>query len=1259
MSLNFKKPACLKQELTEISEDRSSLSAAFGLCEFKSGSLRTGKYLYDCDGKSKYFVVAVEEYLMLYNNSPLYDEPRKKVEYSFGKNARIHDCAIMNLENNREALVVGATTFDENGVVRFGLYLLSAGREAIILDAMLFGRDCKKVLVIYDELKRDELRTIDSAFHNHPHLIMVGMGEGAGYLTYFKNTLEKNALRDGAPGRPYSAFNILRGFRDAENKHFNFTTMETSLKVKLSETEVTSLAYVESCRCLLIGFNFGGILSINLVTQRKNKIRISTGEIKAMQVQEPDDDPRPTSYVWVASINKGRLKFNLLSMMFYTDPEDPSKVDRNQMALNKRIEFEADNFTHFLGLKAVTRERLIKAENTTRHEDVNKKDTTLMLFTWINISTEGVSLEGALFDLNMFYYKRMVGYIREDGTLARQCPLFSRFSMDSPKDINFAALLDVHLNPESIYRGKSDLIINVDQFFYPSTYGFELYTFTKSISTVLSCKPIHFQYFERLYPLKSHLSDPGFTFNCLSALGFISKKDALQVTENTDKCSFILSTLLHNYSVNLIIQMVKDITVSLKYLINLTEWLYTEIQKCADHFQKIASKLFEDNSEELYSAQMTKVHHYIGVFEAIGEIIKVMKERNLSEEIYNQLYVKEVVVDTFLLYSRLMNAFVEANLFPITPEVIELHKELGDIYRERVSLARKKFYKLEIEKLIDLFTKTDLEGTEDLYPPRNPAFLINVIVAPEIKIPAKLKLISYYALDIGLLRNNESFIDKIQYNVAFYAMEKYPIDFYEIKKAWRNDAIELDSYKENVYLFKEKNSSSDYKKKLTPKTIEDLCVKVFIPREELEEIRDYILRQQYGLFIWNYIAIKREEFAMLELLNINIPTNATNEWKKFCKGAKELYDINKDRTILWRYKLPSLVKRKKALTSNTSTCNKDNSVTSSCEELCFEEKTSQSLNESTNIEQILDKDYVKRQSVAQRYENLLKTPVSASRWTRISKFKKQFKSPENVQVKEIHPTSIMKSQERVSRLRPGMKIGSRIRFNLPENTSMIDTTATESVCSADDDSSMNVSFNGTVHIEKSDAQTELEDVKCAYKVIIQDKIEEQMSQTVRHEDGKTTTMEVQTDEEMLMSDLENSPAKSGVDLITHMEERSKAYGIELPAVKLVQTPEPTPNVFPVGDDTPISRKLPSVASKKTFNFKESDKNVETKKNDKCSPLKRASPIEDEHPTEKVSSKKSKLKTPERQISREESPPSTLRRSARLRSRRAQSCPHMY
>uniref|UniRef100_A0A0K0EKY7 26S proteasome non-ATPase regulatory subunit 13 n=1 Tax=Strongyloides stercoralis TaxID=6248 RepID=A0A0K0EKY7_STRER len=1260
MSLDFNKPSCLRQRLVEVSSERCNLSYAFGLSEYKDGSTRTGKYLYDCEGKCKYFVVAIEGYLLLYNSLDVYDEPKKRVEYSFGKGAVIHDCALMALKDGLEGLVAGVTTINENGGKNYNLYLLNAGREAIILDALTFSDDCKKVFVIYDELHQDELKGLNSAFHEFPHLIMVG-GQGAkGYLTHFNNTSMENALDDRPPSRGIQVFNILRGFRDKTEKYFCFDDYKESIKLKLTDTELTSIAYVNSCRCLLLGFNFGGILSINLLTQCKNKIVLSRGEIRAMQVQEPDDDPRPASYVWVASVNGRSLCFSMLSLRFYSDPSDPSIVDRNKMELSERLSFKAAELCHFLSLKVVTRERTMKLDNTTKLEDIHKKDTTLMLFTWINFSSRGTTLEGALFDLNIYYYKRMCSQIRDDGTYARQCPMISRFSIDSAEGINFASLLDAHLDSGSLYRGRSDLIENVDQFFYPSTYGFELRAFSKSIALVFSCKPIQFQFFEHLSPLKEHLNNPDMTVRCLTALGFISDKDSIKLTEISDKCSFILSTLLHNYSGNLIVQLINDETVTEKHLLPLIDWLYNEIQKCIDHFQNIVSKLFEENSEDLYSTQITKVNHYIGVFEMMREIIIAMREKELSEEVNGQLYVKGVVIDTFLFYSRLMNVFVEVKLFPITPEVIELHNSLEKLYNDRLALSRRKMYKLEISKLLDLFEATDLDCIEKLYPPKNPAVLIDLIVAPEVTIVGKTKLISYYALDIGLLMGNDSFIDKVQYNVAFFCRDKDPIDFFEIKKTWRQDAIELEHYNPNSHTLRHINFDFDYKTNLTPRSVERISQKVYISNEEMKDLRNYLLKQPYGLFIWNYIVIKRGEFSMIEPLNTNSFSGISEEWRAFCENAKKLYEETKGCSILWRYKMPSLYSKKNLSKKENSTLLSyipPHEKSQDTSEVISSEK-------KKDIDTVIDKDYLECQFAARKYGSLLKTPLSASRWTRVSRIKNTNISPPPSEQKQIQPTSIMKSQERVSRIRQGMKIGSRIRFNLPEVSSTIETTNGDSICSLEKDNSMNASFNGVFQIEKSDEKTEFDDVKCVYKTVIQDKIEEQMSKTIRYEDGKVTEMEVQTDEEMLMSDLENSPAKTATDLINHMEERSKIYNIDLPNVVLVQPSNEEENVEEE-EGTPVLKRRRSCVIQKTLSFTEKkysyeevvsvednmDDNTENanNKNDnnkdvKTKKLKRNSACEDLDDEDNLYGKKTKLdddiiQTPPNNDEVNQSPPS--------------------
>uniref|UniRef100_A0A0N4ZSL3 ELYS-bb domain-containing protein n=1 Tax=Parastrongyloides trichosuri TaxID=131310 RepID=A0A0N4ZSL3_PARTI len=1023
MTLNFQRPDCLKQELTEIYDERHKLSAAFGLCEYKQNSNCIGKYLYDCNGECKYFVIAVDHYLMLYNNRLLYGEPRKRVEYLFEKGTVIHDCAIMNLENGREGLVVGATTCDNYGKKYYCLYLLSAGRCAIILDCMIFGKECKKVFVIYDETNNNEMKNLAIEFHDHPHLIVVGMNNGSCYLTYFNNTSEEKALRNGVPRQPTSAFNILRLFRDQSDMVFNFRLITGNIQLKLTDVTVSSIAFIPNCYCLIIGFNFGGLLVLNLVTQEQIKLKASEGEIKEIQYQVPDDDPRPTFYIWIATTFNMRPKFILLTLMLQLEPQSPKILNKKQMALIRKLEFEAEYLSQFLSLQTVSRDRPFGEERSTRLDETNRKDTTLMHFSWIINTPNGVSLEGALFDLNMYYYKRMIKFIKHDGTLARQCPMLSRYSMNKLNDVNFLHLHGTHLNPESVYRIKSDILVNVDQFFYPSTYGFELSTFSKNISVILSCKPLFLQFFERLYPLKFYLKEPSQTFLYMVALGFKTIKNPNKVYDDEYKQTLILSVLLHNCGWNLIIQMIKDITVTEKYLIKLMDWLYKEIQKCSDNFEKIVSRLFEEDSEELYSTQISKVHHYIRIFQAMEEIINAIKKRKLTDESYNKLYVNEIIVDTFWLYSNLMNSFVAANLFPIVDDVIELHKKLADVYTKRVTLARKQKYKLEIEKLMELLVISEFKWASDLYPPKNPAVLIKLMVAPEIRIQTKFKIISYYALDIGLLRNNESFLDKIQYNVAFYCNKKYPVDFFKLKAIWRKEAIELEFFKEKLYIPEESNNKYIWERNLTIEDIENICFKMDFSQKELRSMRSSILKKEYGCFIWNYIAIKREEYAMLEPMHKNVPNKGDEIWTNFCKQSKKLFEANKNRTILWRYKLPSLI------TTNDKELSKNEKSNVQPEECDMKWNCS---NEELNIDQVIDKEYIKCKNIDNRYEKLIKTPVSVLRWIQTrDNDNKIFKSPDHPKPVQIQPTSIMKTQQRISRLNSKIKNVPHIRFKIP------------------------------------------------------------------------------------------------------------------------------------------------------------------------------------------------------------------------------------
>uniref|UniRef100_A0AC35TT02 ELYS-bb domain-containing protein n=1 Tax=Rhabditophanes sp. KR3021 TaxID=114890 RepID=A0AC35TT02_9BILA len=1108
----------------------------------------------------------------------------------------------MRLKNGSHGIVAAITKFDENSNQNIhALYLLSIGPDPVILNSIRFIRECKKVFVVYDDTQTDEIKKLDDAFSKYPHLICVGMGEGCCYLTAFDRVTKAGESFNDLPKHPSKGINFLKIMHDKANGLFLFPNRSGDLKVKMQNVEVTSVTFVKGSTSLVVGFNFGGLMSVNLVTQTRHKIRICKGEIRSMEIQDPDDDPRPTSYIWAACVSENVVSFKLISLLFHTDPDNPAIVNRNKMSMNVRLDFAADNCDNFLSMRPVLRERNGgKGENTTRNGDTARKDSTLMLFTWVNFGKNGISLEGSLFDLNMFYYKRLVGQIRDDRTLARQSPFFTRFSMMSPDNVNLAALLDIHLSPTSLFRAKSNIIENVDQFFYPSTYGFELMAFTKDCKVALKCDPIQVQFFNRLQPLDKSLKELDFVMGCMVALGFMTTQKQMQFESEEEKMSAVLSVLLHHEGSFLIISMIKTNKLSDSEMEEFVDWLYKEIEDCDADFQRIASMLFEDNSEELYAINRRKVNHYILIFDTLKTIIENLASCQVPSRIKNNLSVKMKIVNTFLVYSKILDVLARRGLFPITEEVLEVHSRLATVYNERKTNSLLKGRELLIDQFIEGFENTSIGSNRGnvsfLYPPQNPAVYVNLLLASDVLLEAKIRLISYYVLDLCSLIGNDLLYSDFINLVVNYFKSSFEIDIGRMKNAWTQDTKKIESLDKEIIRDEDVLAKCLAKKETSIEEIHAICNRSFISREEFGLLREKLLKEHLGIFKWNYVAARTEEFNMIVKMSELIPKDKSDDWVAFCTESKQMYDVLATKSIMWKFKLPSDSVITKKLQDNRTKftspqmrhyggAEKENSTILTGISNSNNASTDQTDVKNYFVVATVDEDFVKLKNTALNYQNILKTPISASRWVKTSKLPDEFLSPQqSVMIDQPVAESIMKSNHRVSRIRPNFKIGSRIRFDLPDHQSTTASTIADDTTSEDLNKTIDHNDVGSFYIDKSTPDVELSDVKTAYSHVLEDKINNHSVEVIKRNDGRNVSIEHSCDEEILMKNMMESPAQTAEQLIGEMELASKDYGISLPKIHLLGTPDSKLNGKNDNDTTPVLLRKRIIQKK--LNFKD-------------------------------------------------------------------------
>ena len=125
--------------------------------------------------------------------------------------------------------------------------------------------------------------------------------------------------------------------------------------------------------------------------------------------------------------------------MFSEEDMKNKNYDNPQFSFS--VNFVLNDYTSFISLKTmlVDRTRLAgspKEADSSGNESIvaNTKSSSLALFTWLSAS-KPTRIIGALFDLNMYYFKRCPSRLSPDDTELRQIACCAGFQSNDSVDV--------------------------------------------------------------------------------------------------------------------------------------------------------------------------------------------------------------------------------------------------------------------------------------------------------------------------------------------------------------------------------------------------------------------------------------------------------------------------------------------------------------------------------------------------------------------------------------------------------------------------------------------------------------------------------------------------------------------------------------------------------------------------------------------------------------------------------------------------------
>ncbi|VDM65025.1 unnamed protein product, partial [Strongylus vulgaris] len=760
-----------------------------------------------------------------------------------------------------------------------------------------------------------------------PHIIAVGTHFAHCYLLHFQ-LAEQNAENGHAPvtvkltdGPFHSGNDLVYTSVDPCTGH------SFSKKLPLETVHVTCISFLEKSRTILVGFSFGGIMTISLTTSPTiDPLMYPCGAaVKFIATLEPDDDPRSHLWFFVAyGTTKAKpLQLALYEVMF----PDEEALPLNERTWNKpvfaiKLVIPFHNSTRWVSAQTLVRDRAELRSNDDSTRDSFKfgsdKDRSLMFFSYIGKDRHGNSLKGGLFDLNAYYYKRLVQVIAHDGTAAQQCAFLSTVHPIpiSHKEKDYSLVKDVAVDTSCITRFVSN-ISDADQMFYPSAFEIgvvhvagakkcyqltlpslpnqmksfriklKLYSQIASSIVEVSTLPVFvYQGIELLSTicadLEMHITDATSASAWLTALGFPRKQ--VGGTEQYANLCYILHTLIsHQRGISIVHFIKHSESTELRHLI--ASWIWEEVDRASKKMHETIEPLFARFSAPLSPTGQKSLAHVHDVFVAGVQILREListgeREQDQTKEYITSLEAQRFATENLKSYSSVIHQLIRSRILPVA-EDREIRLAMEEALEERrVKASGQQLY---IDKLVTRMQRKSpgepfwlAEGLK-WYPPALLNLLGPILL---LNIPAKWKgqLLAYYLFDYTNCKKVNGNIPCSPFDLfdhvtkqmhGLLGMKKE--ELWSLYKFWRADAgMPLSENEENEQCSPRKRLSHDVEIKQI----------MSIPRPltlaEEEKLQSLLKSVRYGEFVWQCYLARCKKFD--EFKELIVPSNESNEF---------------------------------------------------------------------------------------------------------------------------------------------------------------------------------------------------------------------------------------------------------------------------------------------------------------------------------------------------------------------------------------------
>ncbi|CAJ0590606.1 unnamed protein product [Cylicocyclus nassatus] len=865
------------------------------LIHTKDDSDLTVKHLMDCTGEFTKLIA------LFCGNSLVIRQLRDggmQAPFIFGDDLVVQDVDYLRSADEGFEIVVALNSEKLNVHPNCVALLSWNGAKLVLLRKLKIEEEISCLKVIADEPLMEQLHNLlHTRMASWPHIIAVGTHLAHCYLFHFQ--LADQSTENGQVPKTVKLTDGLRPFHSGPEFLYSYadpcTGSSVSKRIRLDAVHVTCISFIEKSRTVLVGFSFGGIVTISLTTTPTiDPLVYPCGAaVNFFATLEPDDDPRSHLWFFVAygTTRAKPLQLALYEVGFPEEETLPlSERTWNKPVFSIRLVVPFHNSTRWISAQTLVRDRveLKSSDDSTRdsYRFGSEKDRSLVFFSYIGNDRHGSSLRGGLFDLNAYYYKRLVQIITHDGTAAQQCAFLSTVH-PTPIAVeeDYKLVKSIVVDPNYITRFISN-VTDAEQMFYPSTYEMHVVHVAGAKKCYqLKLPSLPNQLFSTICAdLEMHMKDATSASTWLNALGFPKKDKLVGASEQyADVCSVLYALVSHQRGMS-IVQFIKHSeSTELRHLI--ASWIWEEVDRASKRMHETIEPLFARFSAPLSPAGQKSLAHVHDVFVSGVQILRELiiageREQDQTKEYITSLEAQRFATENLKSYSLIIQQLMRSKILPVA-EDREIRLAMEKVIEER--RAKASGHQLYIDKLVVRMKRKSpgepfwsAEGPQ-WYPPALLNLLGPILL---LNIPAKWKgqLLAYYLLDYTNCKKVTGVIPDSPFDLlddvakqmhGLLGMNKEEV--LSVYKFWCADAGKPLSEREEL-------ERSSPRKCLSAEA--DIKHFMSIPRpltsEEENKLQSLCNTVRYGDFAWQCYLAKCRRFE--EFKELPVPSNEDNEF---------------------------------------------------------------------------------------------------------------------------------------------------------------------------------------------------------------------------------------------------------------------------------------------------------------------------------------------------------------------------------------------